>query len=82
MNAVSQSKIPVQGQIVRVRSRTWLVEEVENDPGYGTTVHLACLDDDAQGDLLSIDWALELDARIVSEESWRARFPQAQCRAG
>ena len=71
MNAVSQSKIPVQGQIVRVRSRTWLVEEVENDPGYGTTVHLACLDDDAQGDLLSIDWALELDARIVSEESWR-----------
>jgi superfamily II DNA or RNA helicase len=48
-----------------------LVEEVEQDPGYGSTVHLACLDDDAQGELLSIDWDLELDARIVSEESWR-----------
>jgi hypothetical protein len=30
-------------------------EEVEPDPGYGSTVHLACLDDDAQGELLSMD---------------------------
>jgi ERCC4-related helicase len=68
---MSTQTLPHQGQIVRVRSRTWLVEEVENDPGYGSTVHLACLDDDAQGDLLSIDWDLELDTRIISEESWR-----------
>ncbi len=63
--------LPTQGRIVRVRSRTWLVEEVESDPGHGATVHLACLDDDAQGELLSVHWDLELDARIVSEESWR-----------
>jgi len=30
-------------------------------------VHLACLDDDGQWDLLSVDWGLELDARIVAE---------------
>ena len=72
MKTILPDHFPAQGQIVRVRSRTWLVEEVEADPGYGSTVHLACLDDDGQGDLLSVDWGLELDARIVSEESWRS----------
>lgn len=71
MSAIVSSALPSQGQIVRVRSRTWLVEEVDAFPGFGSTVNLACLDDDAQGDLLSVDWGLELDARVVSEEAWR-----------
>jgi superfamily II DNA or RNA helicase len=61
---------PQPGQIVRMRSRTWLVEEVEQDPGYGSTIHMACLDDDAQGDLLSVNWDLELDAKVLREEGW------------
>ena len=44
---------------------------MDPDPGYDSTVSLACLDDDAQGEVLSVDWDLELDRRIVSEKSWK-----------
>jgi superfamily II DNA or RNA helicase len=64
--------LPQPGQIVRLRTRRWLVEQVEADPGFGTTVHLACLDDDAQGDPLSVVWELELDRRVVQDEAWRS----------
>lgn len=39
---------PAQGQVVRVRTRTWLVESIEHVPigRHGTLVRLACLDDD------------------------------------
>ena len=47
------------------------MENVEADPGFGSTVSLACLDDDAQGEQLAVDWHLELDRRIVSEEAWK-----------
>ena len=47
------------------------MENVEADPGFGSTVSLACLDDDAQGEQLAVDWDLELDRRIVSEEAWK-----------
>ena len=40
--------LPAPGQIVRVRTRHWLVGAVEPSPD-GTLVHLACVDDDAQG---------------------------------
>lgn len=62
---------PKPGQVVRLRSRTWLVEDVEDGAGTGTTVSLACLDDDAQGQILSVIWEIELDGRIVSEEGWK-----------
>jgi hypothetical protein len=42
---------PAAGQIVRVRQRQYLVEEVV-PPGIGddaTLVRMSCLDDDAQG---------------------------------
>jgi superfamily II DNA/RNA helicase len=68
---MSQIPIPEPGQIVRVRSRTWIVENVACDDGFGSTVQLACLDDDAQGDQLSVAWEMELDQRIVSEEGWK-----------
>jgi superfamily II DNA/RNA helicase len=69
---ISELQLPEPGQIVRVRSRTWLVEEVDDDRGYGSTVALACLDDDAQGEQISVNWELELDRRIVSEEAWKS----------
>jgi len=42
-------RLPEAGLIVRLRTRTHLVESVEPSHGYGTLVQLACLDDDAQG---------------------------------
>jgi superfamily II DNA or RNA helicase len=58
--------------VVRARTRTWLVEEVEprRDGGGYTVVHLACVDDDAQGQTLNVIWEHELDARILNEEAW------------
>ena len=69
---LAEITLPEPGQIVRVRSRTWLVEDVEQDPCYGSTVSLACLDDDAQGEQISVNWDLELDRRILSEEAWNS----------
>lgn len=71
MSFDNASMVPKAGQVVRLRSRTWLVEDVEDGSGYGTKVSLACLDDDAQGQLLSVVWEVELDGRIVSEEAWK-----------
>lgn len=62
---------PCPGQIVRVRTRTWLVEGVDVNLGYGSTVELACLDDDAQGEQLTVAWDLELGRQILSEEAWK-----------
>lgn len=62
---------PVKGQVVRVRTRTYLVEDVEQDSG-GTLVRLACLDDDAQGQQLEVIWELELDTQILDEEAWQS----------
>jgi hypothetical protein len=43
------ANLPSQGQIVRLRTRHWLVQAVTPAP-YGNTVSLACADDDAQGE--------------------------------
>jgi hypothetical protein len=57
------------GQIVRVRSRQYLVEEVTApDPAHpkgDTAVRLACLDDDAQGQELQVFWEREIDAEVI-----------------
>ncbi|MBI5366320.1 MAG: helicase [Planctomycetes bacterium] len=71
---------PARGEVVRVRTRTWLVEAVDDSPaavaataaGHGTVLHLACLDDDAQGRPLSVIWELELDTAILGSEAWRS----------
>ena len=60
------------GDLVQVRSRRWLVEEVvETMPGQSTRVKLACAEDDAQGEALEVFWESELDRRILQEEGWR-----------
>ena len=46
--------IPQPGDIVRVRTRTYLVESVE--PGNDPIASAACLDDDAQGETLEVVW--------------------------
>ncbi len=60
---------PDVGDLVHVRSRRWLVEAVEPQGG-ASLVSLACAEDDAQGEELSVLWELELDRAIVRDEGW------------
>lgn len=62
------------GNVVRVRSRQYLVEEVVAPPrpGEDTKVRLSCLDDDAQGQPLEVLWESEIDAQIMTPASWAA----------
>ena len=64
---------PRIGELVHVRSRRWLVEEVVPSPTPGVTclVRLACADDDAQGQTLDVFWDYELDRQILEEEGWQ-----------
>ena len=62
---------PEPGELVRVRSRQWLVEAVE-EPGGSPVVRLACADDDAQGQTLAVFWDCELDRQILHDEGWDA----------
>lgn len=60
---------PVSGQIVRVRTRHWLVEDTAPSPA-GTWLRLSCVDDDAQGEALEVLWEAELDSQILDTEAW------------
>jgi superfamily II DNA or RNA helicase len=65
-------RIPASGELVQVRSRRWLVEEVvaPPEPGQSAVVRLACADDDAQGQALDVYWDYEPDRLILEEEGW------------
>lgn len=60
------SDAPSPGDIVTVRHRQWLVEDVAapNSPTDAHLVSLSCLDDDHQGAPLGVLWQLELGARV------------------
>lgn len=62
---------PRPGDIVRVRHRQWLVEDVVPPPqeAHATRVSLVCLDDDNQGKSLDVLWELELGARVMQPET-------------
>ena len=66
-------RAPEVGELVQVRSRRWLVEEVvpPASPGHTPVVRLACADDDAQGQSLEVFWNYEIDRRILEEEGWK-----------
>ena len=63
---------PEPGQIAFVRQRRYLVERVVAPPAVGdaTLVKLSCLDDDAQGEPLTVLWEHEVDARVVEDDGW------------
>jgi superfamily II DNA or RNA helicase len=65
-------RLPQPGELVHVRSRRWLVEEVVVPPGpeESAVVRLACADDDAQGQTLEVFWSHEPDRFILEEEGW------------
>lgn len=62
---------PRPGDIVGLRHRQYLVEEVTPppEPGHATAVRLVCLDDDNQGRGLDVLWELELGARVLQPEA-------------
>jgi len=64
---------PEPGELVQVRARRWLVEEVVAPPapGQSAVVRLACADDDAQGQVLDVFWSHEPDRLILEEEAWK-----------
>ena len=63
---------PEKGELVQVRSRRWLVDDVipPEKPGQSCLVCLSCADDDAQGQELEVYWDYELDRMILTEEGW------------
>ena len=64
-------RAPKIGELVQIRSRRWLVENViAAGPGESPQVELACADDDAQGQSLTVFWDYELDRRILEDEGW------------
>ena len=61
---------PKPGELVLVRSRRWLVEEVAANGAASPLVRLACADDDAQGQELEVYWDYEIDRLILEDEGW------------
>ena len=64
--------LPQAGEIVCVRSRRYLVEDVKPapQPGDETLVRLSCLEDDAEGEELDVLWEKEVDAQRIDEADW------------
>ncbi|WP_439816966.1 hypothetical protein [Zavarzinia sp. CC-PAN008] len=60
------------GSLAVVRHRKWIVQGVTSAQATGeaTLVDLACAEDDAQGEPLSVFWEHEPGARLVDEEAW------------
>lgn len=68
-----------EGQLVRVRNRRWLIEEVEEFPvrvgpqhawfNHSPRVKLACVEDDSAGELLEVLWDLEVDAKVLESSN-------------
>lgn len=71
MTAQFLPSAPAPGEIVRVRQRQYLVEDVQPppEPGEATLVSMSCLDDDAQGEALEVLWEHEIDTEVV-RASW------------
>ena len=65
-------RLPKTGELVQVRSRHWIAEEVieSDDPAESARVRLACVEDDNQGQTLEVFWNYEPDRRIIEDEGW------------
>ncbi len=68
----SDTPVPSPGEIVRVRQRFYLVEEVTRPKrkSDSTVVRMSCIEDDAQGQPLEVLWERELDAEPFRGEQW------------
>jgi hypothetical protein len=73
---IVSTRPPRVGELVLVRSRRWLVDEVieAKSPGQTCIARLSCADDDAQGQSLEVLWDYELDRLILEEGGWAFSF--------
>ena len=63
---------PEVGALVQVRSRRWIVQEVEGaEPPDSPVVRLSCAEDDSPGEPLEVFWNHEPDRKIFEDEGWR-----------
>lgn len=64
----------VPGQIARIRQRRYLVEETISPiaAADSTLVKMSCVDDDNQGQALEVLWEREIDAEVLTGETWDA----------
>jgi superfamily II DNA or RNA helicase len=69
----AEARLPAAGQIVKVRQRQYLVEEVVARAGEQTLVRLVGLDDDDAGRSLQVLWELELGTEIIEPEAQTLR---------
>lgn len=76
----ASSKLPEQGQLVQVRSRQWVVNEVKPStlpplalkPVFANSQHLLTLssvEDDGLGEELQVVWEIEPGARVIEKVS-------------
>ncbi|MFZ1416570.1 MAG: DISARM system SNF2-like helicase DrmD [Defluviicoccus sp.] len=61
---------PAPGDFVEVRARRWLVEGSDDRADGLAILSLSCIDDDAQGEQLSILWDAEIAAQLVDDDPW------------
>ena len=69
----NSTRLPQPGDVVRVRARRHLVEDVVSPGRIGeqqTLVSLSCIDDDSQGTALEVLWEREIDAEVIQESAW------------
>ena len=60
------------GAVVRCRTRRYLVEDVQPpcEPGADTVVSMACMEDQAIGQRLTVFLEREIDFELLGESSW------------
>lgn len=60
---------PVTGDVILLRHRQWLVEDVlpPPDPNQLTLIKAVCLDDDNQGESIEVLWEMELGAKVIAQ---------------
>ncbi|GAA0771557.1 ATP-dependent helicase [Roseibium denhamense] len=63
---------PQIGDFVSVRGRNWLVEDVEAGETGPTVARLACVEDDAQGEAVTVVWSSEIAPEIETDEIWKS----------
>ena len=65
---------PAQGALVQVRSRKWIVQQVEAPPApdESAIVRLACAEDDSPGEPLEVFWNYEPDRRVLEDDGWKS----------
>lgn len=69
----NSSPLPQLGDVVRVRARRHLVEDVRSPGRSGeqqTLVRISCIDDHSQGTTLDVLWEREMDAQVIQESAW------------